>query len=124
MTATEELRRMLDKRGVKHFDGTEFTLWLKDDKGYRASADEGLNGFIHLSLWCITPAQAIDATLGRGTCKVVYCEDAYGTDGWHCDGCGEWFAATFRHTGHDNLVMPHFCPNCGAKVVDDAKDDG
>lgn len=71
MTATDELRRMLDERGVEHFDGTECTLWLKDGFGYRASADEGLSGFIHLHLWCTTPEQAIEATLGCGTCHAA-----------------------------------------------------
>ena len=65
MTATDELRKLLDERGVEHYDGTETTLWLKDGTGYRASADLGLNGFIHLHLWCITPAQAIAVTLGN-----------------------------------------------------------
>lgn len=64
MNATDELRALLDERGVEHYDGTETTLWLKDGVGYRASADEGLNGFIQLRLWCITPAQAVEATLG------------------------------------------------------------
>ena len=66
MTATEELRCMLDERGVEHYDGTECTLWLKDEQGYRASADELTSGRISLHLWCTTPQQAIDATLGRG----------------------------------------------------------
>ena len=64
MTATDELRRLLDERGEEHYDATEGTLWLKDGVGYRACADEGLNGLIHLSLWCTTPAQAVEATLG------------------------------------------------------------
>ena len=64
MSATDELRRLLDERGVEHYDGTEMTLWLKDGMGYRASADEGLNGYIQLHLWCTTPEQAVEATLG------------------------------------------------------------
>ena len=49
-SATDELRRLLDERGEEHYDATEGTLWLKDGVGYRACADEGLNGLIHLSL--------------------------------------------------------------------------
>jgi len=64
MSATDELRKMLDERGVKHYDGTELTLWLKDEHGYRASADELTSGRLSVHIWCGTPEQAIDATLG------------------------------------------------------------
>lgn len=64
MTATDELRRMLDEHGVEHYDGTESTLWLKDEHGYRASADELTSGRLSIHIWCDTPAQAIAATLG------------------------------------------------------------
>lgn len=57
-----------------------------------------------------------DHTPGRDSCILIYCENEYGEDGWYCDACGGWFAATFRHTGHDNIVEPNFCPNCGSIV--------
>ena len=102
MTATEELRRMLDERGVEHYDGTEMTLWLKDGVGYRAGADEGLNGFIHLHLWCTTPAQAVEATLGRGECRIER-DNSWSSDyEWHCTKCGE-------HVSTCNKP-PRFCP--------------
>lgn len=109
MTATEELRRLLDERGVEHCDGTETTLWLKDDMGYRARADEGLQGFIYLHLWCTTPEQAIAATLGSGTCKWEPAD--FITEGeWWNTSCGESF--TWEPDG-----TPRYCPNCGARVV-------
>ena len=103
MSATEELRALLDERGAEHYDGTETTLWLKDGMGYRASADEGLNGFIQLHLWCTTPEQAIAATLGDkppkkcSTCQYRYVvgQRPYPTFGYVCgfgDGknlCGD-----------------------------------
>jgi len=61
---TTELRRLLDERGVEHYDGTESTLWLKDEHGYRASADELSSGRLSVHIWCDTPEQAIAATLG------------------------------------------------------------
>ena len=61
---TELLRRLLDERGVEHYDGTESTLWLKDEHGYRASADELSSGRLSVHIWCDTPEQAIAATLG------------------------------------------------------------
>ena len=105
MTATDELRRLLDERGVEHYDGTERTLWLKDEHGYRASADELTSGRISLHVWCTTPQQAIDATLGRGECHEEEDED---TGFICCSECG--------------AVLPedytvYYCWNCGAKVV-------
>lgn len=66
-SATDELRRLLDERGVEHYDGTESTLWLKDEHGYRASADELTSGRLSVHVWCDTPEQAIAATLVSGT---------------------------------------------------------
>ena len=113
MTATERLRELLDERGVNHYDGTESTLWLKDEHGYRASADELTSGRMSVHIWCDTPEQAIDATLGAGTCRMKFNADysydeIYPTMAYECSACG-------------NLTMdgkPNFCPNCGRKVVD------
>ena len=63
-TAMKHLRALLDERGVEHYDGTESTLWLKDEHGYRASADELSSGRLSVHVWCDTPEQAIAATLG------------------------------------------------------------
>ncbi len=123
MTATEELRRMLDERGAEHCDFTEGTLWLKDGFGYRASADEGINGFIQLHLWCTTPRQAIEATLGCGTCHIVKTwSDSDYVDGWRyrCSECMCFIPVIERdpETG-DVISAANFCPNCGRKVVID-----
>ena len=112
MNATEELRKLLDERGMEHYDGVETTLWLKDGMGYRASADEGLNGFIHLRLWCTTPEQAIAATLGSGTCERTTTRNGkfktkYGRKVPLCECCG-------YAIGDDRY---NFCPKCGAKIV-------
>jgi hypothetical protein len=58
-------------------------------------------------------ADELNATLGRGTCKLVYGENDHGDDGWWCQSCGGWFAASFRHTGRDNIINPNYCQNCG-----------
>ena len=71
MTATDELRRMLDERGVKHYDGVECTYWgdtvLARRDGscpiYRFSATEVANG-VSVHLLRVSPEQAIEATLG------------------------------------------------------------
>lgn len=69
MTATEELRRMLDERGVEHYDGTERTLWGYEQTGedtgiYRFAASEISGGFLQFDMFRIVPEQAIAATLG------------------------------------------------------------
>lgn len=125
MTATERLRELLDERGVKHYDDTETktTFWLKDRVGYRASADEGLNGYIQLHLWCTAPGQAITATLGSGTCEVEETDlmpfvraDSDGSDVdyihvMECSACG----GTYEYVNGSY----EFCPRCGREVVDE-----
>lgn len=70
MSATDELRAMLDERGVEHFDGCENTLWgyeqTSESTGiYRYSADEISGSFVNVWLHHCTPEQAIAATLGK-----------------------------------------------------------
>lgn len=69
MTATDELRCMLDERGVEHYDGTETTLWGYEPAGkytgaYRFAADETSGGRMQVRMFNVTPEQAIAATLG------------------------------------------------------------
>lgn len=112
--ATRRLCELLDERGVEHYDGTERTLWLKDEQGYRASADELTSGRISLHLWCTTPEQAIDATLGRGECKNT------GECRWfHCSKCGFGFGDIYinEESKYDAEHQPNFCPNCGRRCV-------
>lgn len=111
MTATDELRRLLDERGVEHFDGTETTLWgyeptSESTGAYRFAADETSGGRMQVRMFNITPEQAIEATLGRGTCR-----DAAGKQMafFSCSVCG---ATTERK-------HPRFCFACGRKVVDE-----
>ena len=71
MTATDELRALLDERGVEHFDGTETTLWgyepTSESTGvYRFAADETSGGRMQVRMFNTTPEQAVEATLGRG----------------------------------------------------------
>lgn len=130
-TATEELRRMLDERGVKwkrmrghKHDGTEW----HDASGAHVSAvqeytwdgTEWPEGKLHVSrgaAW-LTPEQAVEATMGRGECHklpasgdttcIVRCFGRYEIEFgyWKCSNCGvECFEGA------------KYCMNCGAKVV-------
>lgn len=113
-SATDELRRLLDERGVEWWQsantlGCVFTRWhsplFGDEVCAMENGEEGLVLFDHF----VTPEQAIDATLGRGTCQFV-AEDADNLAGtaFRCSACGkvEW------------PRPKRYCPNCGRKVVE------
>jgi len=148
MTATDELRRMLDERGVEHYDGTETTLWgyeptSESTGAYRIAADEISGGRLQVRMFNVTPEQAIeatlgscncsnsertndtDATLGRGTCHDVRSTDH--TIAFECSECGCWVAYDeywetgiyVLHETRQEHIHPHYCPNCGRKVVDE-----
>ncbi len=118
MTATDELRRMLDERGVEWMP----SVWsAKDETFYKVGevgflATELSSGRMKVSVEGYpTPEQAIEATLGRGTCKPV---DGYDDDGEEigtcCSECGSPWPVYY---------VVRYCPVCGCKVVDDASVD-
>ena len=116
MTATDELRRLLDERGVEWWQsantlGCVFTRWQSplfgDEVCAMENGEEGLVVFDHY----LTPEQAIDATLGRGTCHAVEVpmgihDDATATV---CSAC---------RVAIDELSEMNYCPNCGRRVVE------
>ena len=116
MSATDELRRMLDERVVEWRDlGCNDTSW-KSKSGILCKAllrhdRESL----YVRVYGVTPNQAIDATLGRGTCKMVV-DNHHRVDnvttswGCVCSACGG-----FQQYTHGEKWA--YCPNCGAKVV-------
>lgn len=113
-SATDELRRLLDDRGVEHVDAedghTQHTWWSDGDHEVAAS-----NSGERLAVYNLTPAQAVEATLGPGTCHAVFEVDAMSEDErigeYVCSECGETFG-----DGRDQ--RPNYCPNCGRKVVE------
>lgn len=123
MNATDELRALLDERGVGHYDGTEMTLWGYEPTGndvgcFRYAADETANGRMQVRMFHLTPTQAIAATLGRGTCydlgdstRFVCSECGCSLDLSDLDGEPTMWV-------NDIADTPDFCPRCGAKVVD------
>ena len=120
MTATDELRRLLDKRGVEWWaedDTSEpayyfVTKWFAN--GIRQTYEE-IPAIRSRSLkgYCITPEQAIAATLGRGKCRMERADWDDGTCTWGCicSACGA------KHE-HETGRGWHFCPKCGAEVVE------
>lgn len=123
-TATERLRELLDERGVEYVLDEEYGKKYPPEQSVTWSCDiagedmtvTARDYFIGInddgsSEYCLdlefhevfTPEQAVEATLGRGTCKVV----SKPSDMWECE-CGKaWW-----HGGE-----PNFCPNCGRSVV-------
>lgn len=112
-SATEVLRRMLDERGVEHEDDEGVTRFFGPD-GFEVVMQEGIDGELDcLTPLYLTPAQAIAATLGTGTCELINAADdlGKGTSSCMCFECGyialdDWWNE-FK-----------YCPNCGRKVVD------
>lgn len=107
MTATDELRRMLDERGVEHRDVSHITLWGRhtyDSIDYYDYVVNEIEGQLCLSMHDVTPEQAVEATLGRGECRrVMDSIDLFNT--WVCDHCG-----------HPLDASDNFCCGCGWKV--------
>ena len=109
MSATDELRRLLDGRGVEwgnvRRDGSEsdyLTEWQFDNNRGGAVATEWAVGndlAVTITI-TMTPQQAIDATLGRGECHVAPFME--------CSECGAQLDG----------IYGRYCPNCGRKVVD------
>lgn len=112
---------------TEQFDALAAMRQEGDDADYELRMDELLcrltNGTwsksrsysVDFMVSCVDEAYE-DAALGGGECELVYGEDEHGDDGWWCQSCGGWFAASFRHTGRDNLIVPRYCQHCGKAV--------
>lgn len=106
MSATEELRHLLDERGVKWHGGDAATYWGDADALESIFRDNALD----ISLYGITPAQAVEVTLDRGTCH----NDAPAYLDFLCSECG---FVHYHDDANDNDW--HFCPNCGRRTTEE-----
>ena len=120
MTATDELRRMLDERGVEWSSPSGLNSSFADSITFigDVAVVSEIDGSDLLRInFDGTPEQAVEATLGRGECH-----DKNGFDrqtGFECTDCGTWvdeYMVTPFDTGHE--VQFRYCPNCGRKVAD------
>lgn len=104
-SATDELRRMLDERGVK-WHGDIATYWGDFDAVESVFYDNALE----VALYGVSPQQAIDATLGRGTTtRTGKHRTKYGRRIPVCERCGYGIGD----------MRWNYCPSCGAEVVDE-----
>ena len=114
MTATDELRRMLDERGVEYKTIGERCVEYANVQiiEYGDSTSGVLVAISHVS-----PEQAIEATLGRGECEYVVKDNMNESEGtgdvwFECSACH----AQFDYYSDDWLMGTNYCPNCGRKV--------
>ena len=116
-SAAEQARALLDAREVEWtrqaLAPCEVTVWSVGDT--RCEFYDAL-GVARLTMVDLTPEQAVDATLGRGECKVEGfadgCEDIDGR--WH-----QYYSPKWRLScGHtvESGERPHYCVSCGRKV--------
>lgn len=115
MSGTEELRRLLNERGVEYTQamavkGTLFIV-VTSKKYYFILVRDNDAG---IEMWSrdLTPEQAISATLGAGTCKRVKHDGDSVFE--YCSECGGMLARWLEYDDGN----AHFCPSCGRKVVE------
>ena len=121
MTETERLRALLDERGVKWWEGCDErkTLWESGGLTWEYFNNENGDAWIGFLGACeqdVSPDQAVEATLGRGTCKMKRVEDEQRIlHGWlECSECGPVYPPV-----SDRIAQAvAFCPFCGRKVVE------
>ena len=118
-STTERLRQLLDKRGVEwealsdQQEG-EFTItatrWHDGEGGLLTMCISEPHGDTWDFFWLPTPEQAVEATLGRGTCRNVYEKGHF-----KCSECGHYTQTRMVYRD-GKPADPRYCPNCGRKV--------
>ena len=107
MSATEELRRLLDERGVDYrVSATGYSI---DIGPYTTAYANRSDTTFDVSLRQVTPEQAIAAVLGPRTCHNEAAPNC--RDYWFC--CSEC-----EFVAHTNKTVINICPNCGRRVVE------
>ena len=124
MSATDELRRLLDERGIRwkrvrghKSNGTSwhdrYGSYVEAVQEYAWDGGEFPEGkmVVRRGPAYMTPEQAVAATLGAGTCRRVRGHRSYRTQGGYrieCSECG-YGLADRRY---------RYCPNCGRRIVE------
>lgn len=113
MTATDELRKLLDERGVE-WEGTPGITFWGNCSALDVTTNENEKVSLHM---CCTPEQAIAATLGihERTCEMY--RDEHGI--WHCAACERGADVITGNDGElDSWIdswAPNYCPYCGRR---------
>lgn len=110
MTATDELKMLLEQRGERYVENGFGITWryLSDPH----TATESMDGTLIVT--GLTPKQAIAATLGAGACRNI----APSYLDFLCSECGfVYYRNDENYIGGGNDWR--YCPSCGAMVVDE-----
>lgn len=115
MSATDELRRLLDERGVKHSDYDGITEWCGRlgavCRGFQRYSDNHLDVVIVMT----DSESAVNATLGSGKCCYIPDEQGYR---WRL-GNGEWQE---EEDSASDECWSASCDKCGYSMI--VGDDG
>lgn len=119
MTATERLRQLLDKRGVEWWNDTDpepqhVTVVHFEER--IVIFHENVNGTMGYHVYNthdLTHEQAVEATLGRGTCKIEQHGSLAAQPSMVCWSCSEC-SFGWHHSTYDKQFS--YCPNCGRRV--------
>lgn len=137
MSATDELRRLLDERRIIWQDKTndgdrceilpgDSVTWWFDHNDVLSTARENFGHKLAVRCEC-TPAQAVYVTLGRGNCKTI-AMDCFGNPPFNrsglngnstavgCSECGAPWSTCGLFRG--NALKHNFkaCPICGREI--------
>lgn len=125
MSATDELRKLLEERGVtwsnvdNNGDVSDYyTEWYSDDDEIRMTAKEysWSCGNLSVTAWSeLSPCQAAAMIDLRGTCKWELVHSGTLYDKWQCSCCGYEFVEPRTDQGYTEME-PNFCPNCGREI--------
>lgn len=110
---TVKLRKLLDERDIEHEDDLITTRWgeeLFSAGGLRLTryAAQEASGKVNLTMYAISPEQAIAATLGSGTCHNQW----QWNSGFCCPEC--FYTILFVDKLADKPFK--YCPNCRKEV--------
>lgn len=116
-TLRPELHKALDAAGIDYWVAQGLTFWNCPDGRECVAYGHQANGKPVLAVKIVgitDPQQAIEATMGRGTCH-----DTGESRVFHCSECGFGLEDVYVENEHAYPPegFPRFCPWCGRKVV-------
>ncbi len=119
MSTIDELSRLLDDRGVE-YKIVPASFYMR---AYIMIGDTEIlfNDRGEVAVHGITPAQAVEAILGKGTCRNLISRVKGQMPMLHCDGCGCTTTLNVPsggagYAGETEMLWPRFCSNCGREV--------
>ena len=116
-TLRPELHRALDAAGINYWVTQGLTFWNCPDGRECVAYGYQANGKPELTVKIVgitDPEQAVEATLGRGTCKVMRVNGFM--EYIECSECGY----RLFDSGWIDISEWNYCPNCGARIEADA----